>query len=66
MHLKNLSISLTLFAIGATVFYPSDAVATERATELAANTRGVCFIRNIVITNNSVQRTLQRKFYCLF
>ena len=55
-----------LFAIGATVFYPSDAVATERATELAANTRGVCFIRNIVITNNSVQRTLQRKFYCLF
>jgi len=30
---------------GATVFYPSDAVACERATELAANTRGICFIR---------------------
>lgn len=27
------------------MFYPSDAVSTERATELAANTRGVCFIR---------------------
>ena len=26
---------------GCTLFYPSDAVATERATELAANTRGV-------------------------
>merc|ERR1719187_3167577 len=30
---------------GCTVFYPSDAVAAERAVELAANTRGVCFIR---------------------
>jgi len=29
----------------ATVFYPSDAVSTERACELAANTRGICFIR---------------------
>lgn len=28
-----------------TVFYPSDAVSTERAVELAANTRGMCFIR---------------------
>lgn len=28
-----------------TVFYPSDAVSTERACELAANTRGICFIR---------------------
>ncbi|XP_061553204.1 transketolase-like protein 2 [Phycodurus eques] len=28
-----------------TVFYPSDAVSTERAVELAANTKGVCFIR---------------------
>ena len=26
---------------GCTLFYPSDAVATERATELAANTKGV-------------------------
>jgi len=30
---------------GCTVFYPSDAVSTERATELAANTKGICFIR---------------------
>ncbi|KAK6039961.1 Transketolase, thiamine diphosphate binding domain protein [Cooperia oncophora] len=30
---------------GSTVFYPSDGVAAERATELAANTKGVVFIR---------------------
>ena len=30
---------------GSTVFYPGDAVSTERAVELAANTRGLCFIR---------------------
>lgn len=30
---------------GSTVFYPSDAVSCERAAELAANTKGVCFIR---------------------
>ena len=30
---------------GCTVFYPSDAVSCERATELAANTKGICFIR---------------------
>ncbi|XP_046618820.1 transketolase-like protein 2 isoform X2 [Neodiprion virginianus] len=30
---------------GATIFYPSDAVSTERAVELAANTKGICFIR---------------------
>ncbi|XP_052744471.1 transketolase-like protein 2 [Bicyclus anynana] len=29
----------------ATVFYPSDAVSTERAVELAANTRGICYLR---------------------
>ncbi|XP_013419927.1 transketolase [Lingula anatina] len=29
----------------ATVFYPSDAVSCERAVELAANTKGICFIR---------------------
>ncbi|KAJ7316841.1 hypothetical protein JRQ81_003003 [Phrynocephalus forsythii] len=28
-----------------TVFYPSDAVSTEKAVELAANTKGICFIR---------------------
>ncbi|KAG5449982.1 Transketolase [Clonorchis sinensis] len=31
--------------MGSTVFYPSDAVSTERAVELAANTLGICFIR---------------------
>ena len=31
--------------LGCTVFYPSDAVSCERAVELAANTRGICFIR---------------------
>lgn len=30
---------------GSTVFYPSDAVSCERSVELAANTKGVCFIR---------------------
>ncbi|XP_063994514.1 transketolase-like protein 2 isoform X2 [Diachasmimorpha longicaudata] len=30
---------------GSTVFYPSDAVSTERAVEIAANTKGICFIR---------------------
>merc|ERR1719325_160831 len=30
---------------GCTLFYPSDAVACERATELAANTKGICFLR---------------------
>uniref|UniRef100_A0A8B9TUY4 Transketolase n=1 Tax=Anas platyrhynchos TaxID=8839 RepID=A0A8B9TUY4_ANAPL len=42
----------------ATVFYPSDAVATEKAVEIAANTKGICFIRtsrpeNPVIYNNN-------------
>ena len=31
---------------GSTVFYPSDAVSTEKAVELSANTRGICFIRS--------------------
>ncbi|XP_067243257.1 transketolase isoform X2 [Chanodichthys erythropterus] len=29
----------------ATIFYPSDAMSTEKAVELAANTKGVCYIR---------------------
>ncbi|XP_078517723.1 transketolase [Lissotriton helveticus] len=42
----------------ATVFYPSDAVSTEKAVELAANTKGICFIRtsrpeNAVIYSSS-------------
>lgn len=28
-----------------TVFYPSDAVSAERSVEIAANTKGICFIR---------------------
>lgn len=34
-----------LFLSGTTVFYPADAVSTERSIELAANTKGICFIR---------------------
>lgn len=30
---------------GSTVFYPADVVATERAVELAANVKGITFIR---------------------
>ena len=44
---------------GSTVFYPSDAVSTERAVELAANTKGVCFIRS------SRPATTQGIFYFL-
>jgi len=33
------------FFSGTTVFYPADAVSTERSIELAANTKGICFIR---------------------
>jgi len=48
---------------GCTVFYPSDAVSTERATELAANTKGICFIRvsrpaTPVIYSNQEQFTI--------
>jgi len=43
MALEDLSLFRAL--PGSTVFYPSDAVSTERACELAANTKGVCFIR---------------------
>lgn len=45
---------------GSTVFYPTDAVSCERAIELAANTKGVCFIRtsrpatDIIYNNNEV------------
>ena len=43
MGLEDIAMFRTL--PGSTVFYPSDAVATERACELAANTQGICFIR---------------------
>lgn len=45
---------------GSTVFYPSDAVSTERAVELAANTKGICYIRTsrpntpVIYENNEV------------
>ncbi|XP_077134349.1 transketolase [Ranitomeya variabilis] len=51
---------LSMFRVvpSATVFYPSDAVSTEKAVELAANRKGICFIRtsrpeNAVIYNNN-------------
>uniref|UniRef100_A0A2C9JCY4 Transketolase n=1 Tax=Biomphalaria glabrata TaxID=6526 RepID=A0A2C9JCY4_BIOGL len=43
MALEDLAMFRTI--PGSTVFYPTDAVSTERAVELAANTKGVCFIR---------------------
>lgn len=43
MGLEDIALFRTL--PGSTVFYPSDAVSTERAVELAANTYGICFIR---------------------
>jgi transketolase len=45
---------------GATVFYPSDAVSAENAVEIAANTKGICFIRTsrpataVIYENNHV------------
>ncbi|XP_030562137.1 transketolase-like protein 2 [Drosophila novamexicana] len=55
MGLEDIALFRTI--PGSTVFYPSDAVSTERAVELAANTKGVCFIRTsrpntCVIYNN--------------
>jgi len=43
MALEDLALFQSL--PGCTVFYPTDAVSMERATELAANTRGITFIR---------------------
>jgi len=43
MGLEDIAMFRTI--AGSTVFYPSDAVSAERAVELAANTKGVCFIR---------------------
>ncbi|KAL0819157.1 hypothetical protein ABMA28_008412 [Loxostege sticticalis] len=51
----------------ATVFYPSDAVSTERAVELAANTKGICYIRtsrpntDILYSNDEVFKVGQAK-----
>ncbi|KAM9325367.1 transketolase [Gastrophryne carolinensis] len=51
-------ISMFRAVPNSTVFYPSDAVSTEKAVELAANKKGICFIRtsrpeNPVIYNNN-------------
>lgn len=43
MGLEDIAMFRTV--IGSTVFYPSDAVSAERAVELAANTKGICYIR---------------------
>ncbi|XP_039184591.1 transketolase-like protein 1 [Crotalus tigris] len=43
MALEDLAMFRTI--PGCTVFYPSDAVSTEYAVCLAANTKGICFIR---------------------
>jgi len=61
MALEDLAMFRAIY--GSTVFYPSDAVSTERAVELAANTRGICFIRtsrpNVpVIYSNDEQFTV--------
>lgn len=53
-------ISMFRSVPGTTIFYPADAVATERAVELAANTKGITFIRTnrpatpIIYQNNHV------------
>ncbi|XP_066527940.1 transketolase isoform X2 [Hoplias malabaricus] len=43
MGLEDLAIFRALPT--STIFYPSDGVSTEKAVELAANTKGVCYIR---------------------
>lgn len=58
MALEDLAMFRTI--PGSTVFYPSDAVSTEYAVELAANTKGICFIRSsrpntpVLYENNEV------------
>lgn len=48
---------------GCTIFYPSDAVSTERAVELAANTKGITYIRTscykvpVIYNNDKLFRT---------
>lgn len=60
---------------GSTVFYPCDAVSCERAVELAANTKGICYLRinrpatKILYANNTkfqVSKYIHSiKLYCL-
>ncbi|XP_012686609.1 transketolase [Clupea harengus] len=54
----------------ATVFYPSDGVSTEKAVELAANTKGVCYVRtsgpenSIIYNSNEDFHVGQAKIVC--
>ncbi|TRY58832.1 hypothetical protein DNTS_022338 [Danionella cerebrum] len=54
----------------ATIFYPSDAVSAEKAVELAANTKGVCYIRTtrpetaIIYNSNEDFHVGQAKVVC--
>lgn len=54
----------------ATIFYPSDAVSTERAIELAAQTKGITFTRTsrpataMVYPNDEVFKVGQAKIVC--
>ncbi|XP_076124115.1 transketolase-like [Alosa pseudoharengus] len=53
-----------------TVFYPSDGVSTERAVELAANAKGVCYVRtsgpetSIIYNSNEDFHVGQAKVVC--
>jgi transketolase len=65
MGLEDIALFRTI--PGSTIFYPADAVSTERAVELAANTKGVCFIRTsrpataVIYGNNEVFRVGEAK-----
>ncbi|XP_051967711.1 transketolase-like isoform X2 [Xyrauchen texanus] len=54
----------------ATIFYPSDGVSAEKAVELAANTKGVCYIRTtrpetaIIYNSNEDFHVGQAKVVC--
>ncbi|KAL7837082.1 hypothetical protein SRHO_G00267930 [Serrasalmus rhombeus] len=68
MGLEDLAIFRALPT--STVFYPSDGVSTEKAVELAANTKGVCYIRtsrpesNIIYNSNEDFHVGQAKVVC--
>ncbi|XP_036415458.1 transketolase isoform X2 [Colossoma macropomum] len=68
MGLEDLAIFRALPT--ATIFYPSDGVSTEKAVELAANTKGVCYIRtgrpesNIIYNSNEDFHVGQAKVVC--
>uniref|UniRef100_A0AAR2JNJ2 transketolase n=1 Tax=Pygocentrus nattereri TaxID=42514 RepID=A0AAR2JNJ2_PYGNA len=68
MGLEDLAIFRALPT--STIFYPSDGVSTEKAVELAANTKGVCYIRtsrpesNIIYNSNEDFHVGQAKVVC--